>query len=118
MRRYDDPIEVRQRGDADSAGAAGSDGDAGHQVPPEAFAWRGRWYQVQAVLGHWYERTPWWRAVLDSSQAGAVLSLASVEQEQEIWRVEAAPLRTGRGGAGGVFDLAKGCRWRLIRMAD
>ena len=120
MRRYDDPVEVRQR----EVGAVGLDGDrggggeGGHvgkggTTPPESFVWRGRRYRVEAVIGHWHERTPWWRHALEASGPGGDLIM-----QEEIWRVEAAPARESRPGALGVFDLARGCRWRLIRMAD
>jgi len=51
---------------------------------PEAFRWRGRWYEVRAVLMHWVEQ-------------------GRVEQGRvEVWRVEAAY----RSLSSGVFDLA------------
>ena len=51
---------------------------------PEAFHWRGRWYEVRAVLTHWVEQ--------GRLQQGRV----------EVWRVEAAY----RSLSSGVFDLA------------
>ncbi|MFM7146517.1 MAG: DUF6504 family protein [Actinomycetales bacterium] len=51
---------------------------------PEAFHWRGRWYEVRAVLTHWVEQ--------GRVQQGRV----------EVWRVEAAY----RSLSSGVFDLA------------
>ncbi len=119
MRRYDDPIEVRHRGvAADPSDAPGSDpgsdpdsdpdSDPG---PPESFVWRGRRYRVRATIGHWHERTPWWRHALGSPGGALVL-------QEEIWRVEAALVRSSQNAHVGVFDLARGCRWRLVRMAD
>ncbi len=108
MRRYDDPILVRQRDVTDPTGEDGA-------APPESFVWRGRRYRVRAVVGHWHERTPWWRHALEA-QAGPGGDLIL---QEEVWRVEATPARgVTRPGAVGVFDLARGCRWRLIRIAD
>ena len=45
-RRYADQVEVKA--------AAGT---------PELFLWRGRVYQVRAVLAHWAEARPWWQEV-------------------------------------------------------
>lgn len=141
MRRYDDPIEVRHRHVAgpegggrggeragpgargagagpaegrhgDATGADGTDGADGTE-PPESFFWRGRRYRIDAVLGHWYERTPWWRHGLEATAGSDGLIL-----QEEIWRVEAAAIRGSQPAAAGVFDLARGCRWRLIRIAD
>lgn len=117
MRRYDDLIEVRQRDVAKSTGDEGADGggDGVGMAPPESFVWRGRRYRVRAVVGHWHERTPWWRHALEAPAGqGGDLVL-----QEEVWRVEATPARgVTRPGAVGVFDLARGCRWRLIRIAD
>jgi hypothetical protein len=61
-RHYDAPTEVERRDDK-----------------PSAFLWRGRWHVVREVLGHWWQTGPWWER-LD----GGV-----VDDEREIWRVEA-----------------------------
>lgn len=29
---------------------------------PAQFRWRGRWYDVRAVLAHWFEAGGWWRS--------------------------------------------------------
>ena len=56
---------------------------------PKIFRWRGRWYEVRAVLAHWVEQ-------------GRV-EQGRVEQGRvEVWRVEAAY----RSLSSGVFDLA------------
>jgi hypothetical protein len=140
MRRYDDPVEVRQGWiGAPETGVEG----------PEQFLWRGRLWQVRAVLAHWVETGPWWqsagaRAVLGSDEPGQcepgrcepgrgesdegepgksgrapALLGQDLLAERELWRVEA-----GRGrveGRSGVFDLsfswADG-RWQLIGCAD
>ncbi len=135
MRRYDDPIEVRQRARA-GAGTGGA-GEGDERRAPESFIWRGRRYRVHAVIGHWYERTPWWRHALAPARASAD-AFGAVDAgggpgngadadgsespglvlQEEIWRVEAAPARAGGCGQLGVFELAKGCRWRLIGIAD
>lgn len=93
MRRYDDPVEVRQGGDG-----------------PEQFLWRGRLWKVRSVLAHWVETGPWWQG------AGDLLA------ERELWRVEAGrgPVDLGEDRSG-VFDLAldwsDGC-WQLLGCVD
>jgi hypothetical protein len=115
VRRYDDPVEVRK-------GWVSGPGHVGEG--PEQFLWRGRLWQVRAVLAHWVETGSWWqssgaRAVIGSEEAaegsgGAPDLLA----ERELWRVEAS---RGRTGGGGVFDLsfdwADG-HWQLVGCAD
>jgi Domain of unknown function (DUF6504) len=105
MRRYDDPVEVRQGWiGAPEAGVEG----------PDQFLWRGRLWQVRAVLAHWVETGPWWhsagvRAVLGSDEPSREPSREPARErvpegrpapllgqdllvERELWRVEA-----GRG---------------------
>ncbi|MCG7321255.1 MULTISPECIES: DUF6504 family protein [Arsenicicoccus] len=92
MRRCEDVIEVR------------------HEGRPLQFIWRGRLYDVRAVVDHWRERRPWWREVPDTR------SITPADLEEEVWRVEAAP---GRSGSLGVYDLAvRGSRWQLVRLSD
>ena len=94
MRRYDDPVEVR-RGET-------------HDDGPEQFLWRGRLWQVRAVLATWVETGPWWRQ--DPEQRDLLV-------EHEFWRVEA-----GRGpGITGVFDLSftwTDGSWQLVGCTD
>jgi hypothetical protein len=141
MRRYADPVEVRQ-GYVDGEGAeAGVEG-------PEQFLWRGRLWKVRAVVAHWVETGPWWqftgvRTVIGSDEVAAEEVedgpapqrplLGDLLTERELWRVEA-----GRGrprledrpeeqqpdheaGISGVFDLAfdwaEG-RWTLVGCTD
>jgi len=47
MRCYDDPVEVRK-------------GLVDRVEGPEQFVWRGRLWQVRAVVGRWVETAPWW----------------------------------------------------------
>ena len=112
-RRYADQVEVKA--------AAGT---------PELFLWRGRVYQVRAVLAHWAEARPWWQEV-GRSAAGASAtadrqpperSLATLTADWQVWRVEAGPGRLHRTG---VFDLIVGRAegsaepgWTLIRVSD
>ncbi len=105
MRRYDEQVDVRR---ADEA--------------PSEFLWRGRLWQVRAVVSHWVETGPWWtspgvRAVVGAEgssrealeEAGAagpggagrdpggVAVLDDLLAEQEVWRVEAhCPQRQAR----------------------
>ncbi|MFN8194978.1 MAG: DUF6504 family protein [Nocardioidaceae bacterium] len=134
MRRYVDPVEVR-KGRVRGPGA----GDPGVEGP-EQFLWRGRLWQVRAVLAHWVETGPWWqsapvRAVIGSDEtappsthapsthapdarAGSVpTARADLLAERELWRVEAA---RGRD-ASGVFDLSfdwEAGSWQLVGCAD
>lgn len=117
MRRYDDPVDVR-KGQVSGPGHVGEG--------PEQFLWRGRLWQVRAVLAHWVETGPWWtatgaRAVIGSEEtgpAGAGGPSGDLLGERELWRVEAS---RGRADAGGVFDLSfdwdRGS-WQLVGCAD
>ena len=134
MRRYADPVEVRQ-GYVDGEGAeAGVEG-------PEQFLWRGRLWKVRAVVAHWVETGPWWqstgvRTVIGSDEVAAEdgptrrPSLGDLLTERELWRVEAgrgrprpeeAEERPDETGVSGVFDLAfdwaEG-RWTLVGCTD
>ena len=128
MRRYDDPVETRM------GLVSGMEG-------PEQFLWRGRLWEVRAVLAHWVETGPWWqsggaRAVIGSDDPvpdavpGSVPSasgppVTDLLAERELWRVEAG---RGPGGGdadggdrGGVFELAfdwSDGRWALVGCAD
>lgn len=111
-RRYDDPVEVRRR-DED----------------PAEFLWRGRLYVVREVLSHWVETAPWWRGAAarsvlglgaDSSpgQPSSTLLASTVDDELEVWRVEAT---AGRERGTGVFDLAlawSSGSWTLVQALD
>ncbi|MEI2811310.1 MAG: DUF6504 family protein [Nocardioides sp.] len=119
MRRYDDPVEVRR-------GWVGNPTQG--QEAPEQFVWRGRLWQVRAVLAHWVETGSWW----SSAQVLAAIGSSSASEqsdgfdrgwgedllgEREFWRVEAGMGRVG----GGVFDLAfdsDNGRWQLVGCVD
>ena len=138
MRRYADPVEVRQgplENDAQELGAHGA-GEG-----PEQFLWRGRLWKVRTVLAHWVETGPWWqstgaRAVIGSEEEAVAettgrgrIPLGDLLTERELWRVEAGrprpPARTPEGdteaGISGIFDLsfdwADG-RWTLVGCTD
>jgi Domain of unknown function (DUF6504) len=146
MRRYADPVEVRQgplESDARGLGAHGA------SEGPQQFLWRGRLWKVRAVLAHWVETGPWWQstgaraaigddtagsqdAAEDSTERGRIPlrpSLGDLLTERELWRVEAGrprpPAITPDGdtetGISGVFDLsfdwADG-RWTLVGCTD
>jgi uncharacterized protein DUF6504 len=118
-RRVGEPVEVRVVG--------------GDDATPTAFLWRNRLYVVREVLGHWHERGDWWagraaRAVHgDEMVAEAGGGVAVLDQERELWRVEASP---GQVFGTGVYDLSRtvpgsGCgaaqeraEWRLARVTD
>src|SRR5512139_337908 len=122
MRRYTDPVEVRQGPLDEEARGLGAQGAA---EGPQQFLWRGRLWKVRAVLAHWVETGPWWsspgvRAVIGSEgvaepEAGP-LPLGDLITERELWRVEAGRGRAvgavgvvgpdGEPDTGGVFDLA------------
>lgn len=118
MRRYDDPVEVRK-------GWVTGPGHVGEG--PEQFLWRGRLWQVRAVLAHWVETGSWWqstgaRAVIGSEEPEGSptgdLHAPDLLAERELWRVEAS---RGRTDGGGVFDLSfdwgEG-HWQLVGCAD
>ena len=110
-RRYGDPVDVRRRDDA-----------------PAEFLWRGRLYVVREVLTHWMESGAWWRSAASPapSPPGAVAaSIAditsgdiTIDEELEVWRVEAS---AGRLHGTGVFDLgftwSRGS-WTLLQVLD
>jgi|tagenome__1003787_1003787.scaffolds.fasta_scaffold20904819_4 hypothetical protein len=141
MRRYADPVEVRQGPLEDDARGLGAQGAT---EGPQQFLWRGRLWKVRAVLAHWVETGPWWqstgaRAVIGSEDATAETTgrgrvplrpmLGDLLTERELWRVEAGrprpPAITPDGeteaGISGVFDLsfdwADG-RWTLVGCTD
>jgi len=138
MRRYADPVEVRQ-------GPVGQGADQGATEGPQQFLWRGRLWKVRAVLAHWVETGPWWqatgaRAVIGSEEAAAEtmdsvdsadrgripqrIFLGDLLTERELWRVEAGrgrPMTDGEPDGGGVFDLAfdwADGRWTLVGCTD
>lgn len=102
MRVYDEPIDVVTAG-------VGSE-----EARPRAFVWRGRRYEVSAILDRWVVRRPWWRAALDP-ELGGLSALAPAALQKEVWRV----LAVGESGASaGTYDLARGATWCLVRLAD
>ena len=130
MRRYADPVEVRQ-GPVDQQGVD----QRGATEGPQQFLWRGRLWKVRAVLAHWVETGPWWqatgaRAVIGAEDAAAEtetrgrIPVGDLLTERELWRVEAGRGRLtseGEPDGGGVFDLsfdwAEG-RWTLVACTD
>ena len=97
MRRCEDVIEVR------------------HEGRPLQFIWRGRLYDVRAVVDHWRERRPWWREVPDTR------SITPADLEEEVWRVEAVRAGRSRMSFAGVYDLtwdSAANRWWLVRVHD
>ena len=135
MRRYADPVEVRQGLLDDEAQGLGAQGAT---EGPQQFLWRGRLWKVRAVLAHWVETGPWWqstgaRAAIGTEDAAAEtadsadrgrIPLGDLLTERELWRVEAGRGRVtseGEPDGGGVFDLsfdwADG-RWTLVGCTD
>lgn len=123
MRRYDDPVEVRQ---------GWVEGPAHRGEGPEQFLWRGRLWKIRAVLAHWVETGPWWQSTsvrevigsddADAPAAGPATLPGDLLSERELWRVEAS-----RGGlaagpdTSGVFDLSfdwGSGDWQLVGCAD
>jgi hypothetical protein len=131
MRRYADPVEVRQ-------GPLDDDREAAEG--PAQFLWRGRLWKVRAVLAHWVETGPWWQSTAARAATGSEepagearprgrVPLGDLLSERELWRVEAGrprpPAVTPEGdvesGISGVFDLAfdwADGRWTLVGCTD
>ena len=119
MRRYADPVEVRQGPLDDARDLDGQRlGAQGATEGPQQFLWRGRLWKVRAVLAHWVETGPWWqstgvRAVIGSEDAapGAApeaesrgrVPIGDLLTERELWRVEAGrgPSRPAGGATAG-----------------
>lgn len=75
---------------------------------PSRFRWRGRTYEVRAVLDHWVVRRQWWTEA-DPGPARPGL---------EFWRVEAS---AGQGRPAGGYELrhdAAAGAWSLRRVDD
>ncbi len=138
MRRYDDPVEVRQGWiGAPESGVEG----------PEQFLWRGRLWQVRAVVAHWVETGPWWqsagvRALLGSDErepeppaaegsAPRPLLGQDLLVERELWRVEAgrgrptpsdllpsSPLPRAGPGSSTCPSTGPTGSWQLVGCAD
>lgn len=97
MRRYDTAVEVETTSDD----------------VPVCFSWHGRRYDVVEVLERWRARSTWWRDALDPELG--LTALQPENLEEHVWRVSA--LRAPSGSVG-VYDLARGRGWRLLRVAD
>ncbi len=136
MRRYADPVEVRQGPLDDDARGLGAQGAT---EGPQQFLWHGRLWKVRAVLAHWVETSPWWQS---TGARAAIGSEEPAAEPAEPRAGAAAPVpgrpadraralaRGGRPGrltpegdpdGGGVFDLsfdwADG-RWTLVGCTD
>ena len=138
MRRYADPVEVRQGPLEDDARGLGAQGAT---EGPQQFLWRGRLWKVRAVLAHWVETGPWWqsagaravdrlrgrRAPTSPSAAGRSAYLATCSPSASCGGsrpAAAGPTPSSPDGepdGGGVFDLsfdwADG-RWPLVGCTD
>ena len=132
MRRYADPVEVRQGPLEDDTRGLGAQGAT---EGPQQFLWRGRLWKVRAVLAHWVETGPWWqstgaRAAVGSEEAATEtespgrVHIGDLLTERELWRVEAGRGRVtpdGEPDGGGIFDLAfdwADGRWTLVGCTD
>ncbi|MBK8460363.1 MAG: hypothetical protein IPL43_09460 [Micropruina sp.] len=108
MRRYDEPIEVRQ-------------GLIGTLEGPAQFLWRRRLWRVTEVQTRWVETADWWNSPLIQAARGDLDDAAAGRDllaEEEVWRVVAAP---GRAGEAGAYELAHAWTdgaWRLRRVVD
>ena len=125
MRRYADPVEVRQ------GPVEAYDDPVERAVPregPEQFLWRGRLWKVRAVLAHWVETGPWWQSAgrargdrrsddrrVEVAPRHRSAPLGDLLTERELWRVEAgrappaiAPRRRVRRIAGSSTSPSTG----------
>ena len=108
MRRYDDPVDVRQKPVAGISEAAA----------PQQFLWHGRLFVVRDVLAHWVETGAWWRSPSARLVYGMADDTVDETGEREVWRVEAS---AGRAMGSGVYDLSFAVGpgvWRLTRALD
>jgi hypothetical protein len=71
---------------------------------PKGFSWRGRKYEVLAILFTWLEAAPWWRTT----------------RQWQVWRVEADQVtQKDSGTSAGVYDIATSDqRWFVRRVMD
>lgn len=128
MRTYEDLVEVRT-GPVPGYGADGplatqwsgagrAPGSGLEGLPadgPQQFLWRGRLWQVRAILEHWTEAGAWW-LLRPEDRPGA----SELVTEREIWRVTAARGRevaTPDDPGFGVFDLTFDGAERVWRLA-
>jgi len=117
---HDEPVDVVRRGDT-----------------PAQFLLRDRLYVVRGVLAHWVEPGGWrWAGPAAQPEPDGELALAAAvgarsagsgpvtapgtaePAAREVWRVEAAP---GRSGRRDVFDLCRAReqpRWTATRMEE
>ena len=114
-RRVGEPVDVRVIGEV--------------EVAPMSFLWRGRLYVVREVLGHWRDRREWWaggaaRALHGDEWDQTESVEVRLDDEREVWRVEAS---AGRTFSSGVYDLSREPVsgppvatevWRLLQVAD
>lgn len=103
MRRYDEPVQVQTAGvdDVDSM--------------PRRFLWHGHIYDIETVLDRWVMRLPWWRRALAPDGGGWALDPDLLDEH--VWRVSAVARGAGSAGTG-IYDLARGRQWRLLRVGD
>lgn len=108
MRRFDEPIEVRQ-------------GLIGALEGPLHFLWRRQVWKVTELQHRWVETLDWWNSSRVRAARGDVEPTdapGDLLDEQEVWRVVAAP---GRGGSSGVYELAHtwgSGEWRMRTVVD
>jgi len=87
MRCYDDPVEVR-KGLVDTVEG------------PEQFVWRGRLWQVRAVVGRWVETAPWWEHRAVQGLLGSPEDTALGPEQNGAEQNGAEPDGAGPDGAG------------------
>lgn len=107
-RQYADRIAVSCRASDLLPGAADSASAVPDGAAPCRFTWRRRRYRVVAVLQRWVEVGAWW--------SGG----RAVDEEFEMWRVEAATEASTKGAVG-HFDLRQhrtSGSWFLVRAFD
>ncbi len=110
MRRFDEPVDVSR------GMVQGLEG-------PDGFCWRGRRWLVHQLQESWVETADWWSSLDARAARGEQVAAdddvaGDLLVEEELWRVEASPERSGRVG---VFELAhrwSDGRWRLRGVLD
>jgi len=90
------------------------------QGTPMRVRWRGRWYTVRTVVGHWVEVVPWWRTHLPWRGVRRTHTWRVVLSRVESARVESARVESARVEKNvTVIDvMARDATWQVVSVVD